>query len=128
MLALIVLDGDADLPQHLLIHLADRCSQRPDRGGGIEIENRREVLRLEMLFHFQPTAGHQGVGNADSGGGLKMDFDVEFIILLQERTVNDIAEVPLMLVPIRAGQLSGHIGKLLCQIVPGNAVVALQHS
>ncbi len=127
MFALIVLDGDADLPQHLLVHLADRCAQRPNRGRGIEIENRHEVLMLEILFRIQPTAGHQGVGNADGGGGLKLDFDVEIIVLLQERTVNDVAEVLLMLVPILTRQLSGHINKLLGKIVTSNAVVALQH-
>ena len=127
MLALRVLDGDADLPQHLLIHLADRCAQRPNRGRGIEIENRHEVLMLEILFRIQPTAGHQGVGNADGGGGLKLDFDVEIIVLLQERTVNDVAEVLLMLVPILTRQFSSHINELLGKIVTGNAVVAFQH-
>ena len=127
MFALIVLDGDADLPQHLLVHLADRRAQRPNRGRGIEIENRHEVLMLEILLRIQPTAGHQGVGDADGGGGLKLDFDVEIIVLLQERTVNDVAEVLLMLVPILTRQLSGHIGELLGKIVTGNAVAALQH-
>ena len=127
MLALIDLDGDADLPQNLLVNLADRRAQRPNRGRGIEIENRHEVLMLEILFRIQPTAGHQGVGDADGGGGLELDFDVEIIVLLQERTVNDIAEVLLMLVPILTRQLSGHIGELLGEIVTGNAVVALQH-
>ena len=84
LFALIVLDGDADLPQHLLVHLADRRAQRPNRGRGIEIENRHEVLMLEILFRIQPTTGHQGVGDADGGGGLKLDFDVEIIVLLQK--------------------------------------------
>ena len=128
MLALIDLDGDADLPQNLLVNLADRRAQRPNRGRGIEIENRHEVLMLEILFRIQSAAGHQGVGNADGGGGLKLDFDVEIIVLLQERTVNDVAEVLLMLVPILAGQLSGHISELLGKIVTGNAIAALQHS
>ena len=61
-----MLDGDTDLPQHLLVDLADRRSQRPNRGRGIEIENRHEVLMLEILVCIQPTAGHQGVG--DRGG------------------------------------------------------------
>ena len=127
LFALIVLDGDADLPQHLLVHLADRCAQRPNRGRGIEIENRHEVLMLEVLFRIQPTTGHQGVGDADGGGRLKLDFDVEFIVLLQERTVNDVVEVLLMLVPMLTRQLFGHINKLLGKIVIGNAVVAFQH-
>ena len=122
-----MLDGDTDLPQHLLVDLADRRSQRPNRGRGIEIENWHEVLMLEILFRIQPTTGHQGVGDADGGGGLKLDFDVEIIVLLQERTVNDVAEVLLMLVPILTRQLSGHIGELLGKIFTGNAITALQH-
>ena len=127
LFALIILDGDADLPQHLLVHLTDRRSQCPNRGRGIEIENRHEVLMLEILFRIQPTSGHQGVGDADGGGRLELDFDVEIIVLLQERTVNDVAEVLLMLVPILTCQLSSHINKLLGKIVTGNAVVAFQH-
>ena len=127
MLALIVLDGNADLPQHLLVHLADCRSQRPHRGRGVEIENRHEIFMAEILLRFQPAAGHQGVGDADGGSGFELDFDVEIIVLLQERTVNDVAEVLLMLVPILAGQLSGHIGELLGEIVTSHAIVALQH-
>ena len=57
-----------------------------------------------------------------------MDFYVEFIVLLQKRTVNDIAEVLLMFVPILTRQLSGHINELLGKIITGNAVVALQYN
>ena len=127
MFALIVLDGDADLPQHLLVDLTDRRAQRPNRGRGIEIENWHEVLMLEILFRIQPTARHQGIGDTDGGSGLKLDFDVVIIVLRQERTVNDIAEVPLMLVPIFTRQLSGYISELLGEIVTGNAITALQH-
>ena len=122
-----MLDGDTDLPQHLLVDLADRRSQRPNRGRGIEIENRHEVLMLKILVCIQPAAGHQGVGDADGGGGLKLDFDVEIIVLLQERTVNDVAEVLLMLVPILTRQFSSHINELLGKMVTGNAVVAFKH-
>jgi len=57
-----------------------------------------------------------------------MDFYVEFIVLLQKRTVNDIAEVLLMFVPILTRQLSGHINELLGKIITGNALVVFQHS
>ena len=127
MLALIVLDGDADLPQYLLVDLADRRAQRPNRGRGIEIENRHEVLMLEIMFRIQPIARHQGIGDTDGGGGLKLDFDVVIIVLRQERTVNDIAEVSLMIVPILTRQLSGYISELLCEIVTDKAITALQH-
>ena len=127
MFTFIVLDGDADLPQHLLVDLADCCSQRPNRGRGIEVKNRHKVLVLEVALRLQTAAGHQGVGNTDGGRRFELDCDVEIIVLLQERAVNDVAKVLLMLVPILTRQLSGHIGKLLGKIITGNAVVALQH-
>lgn len=80
--ALRVSDGDANLPQDLLVNLADRCSQRPNGGRGVEIENRHEIFMGEIAFRFHPAAGHQGVGNADSSGCLKLRFDVIFIIFL----------------------------------------------
>ena len=122
-----MLDGDTDLPQHLLVDLADRRSQRPNRGRGIEIENRHEVLMLEILVCIQPTAGHQGVGDADGGGCLKLYSDVELIVLLQKGTVNDIEKVLLMLRPIFIRQLTGHIGELLGEIIPADPIGTLQH-
>ena len=108
-----MLDGDTDLPQHLLVDLADRRSQRPNRGRGIEIENRHEVLMLEILVCIQPTAGHQGVGDADGGGGLKLDFDVEFIVLLQERTVNDAKNLLTVILPVDSGLLLCNMRQLV---------------
>ena len=81
-LALGISDGNADLPQYLLIDLADRRSQRADGSGGIEVENRHKILMGKIAFRLQPAAGHQRVGNADGGGGLKLYFDVKFIIFL----------------------------------------------
>ena len=81
-LTLGISDGNADLPQHLLIDLADRCSQRADGSRGVEVENRHEIFVVEVAFRLQSTAGHQGVGNADGGGCLKLYFDVKFIIFL----------------------------------------------
>ena len=129
MLALIDLDGDADLPQNLLVNLADRRAQRPNRGRGIEIENRHEVLMLEILFRIQPTARHQGIGDTDGGGGLKLDFDVVIIVLRQERTVNDVADIPPVFLPIIFCQFPRHIYQLLNQSFPsGYAKLLLQHS
>ncbi|MDY5564091.1 MAG: hypothetical protein SPF74_02570, partial [Candidatus Limivicinus sp.] len=108
LFALIILDGDADLPQHLLVHLTDRRSQCPNRGRGIKIENRHEVLMLEILLRIQPTSGHQGVGDADGGGRLELHLDVVLIVLLQKGTVNDIENVLPVFVPVFLRQLGGH--------------------
>ncbi|WP_235930940.1 MULTISPECIES: hypothetical protein [Eisenbergiella] len=127
LFALIISDGDADLPQHLLIELADRCSQRPNSGRGVEVENRHKIFVAEILFRLQSTAGHEGVGNADGSGGLKLYFDVKFIIFLKKRTVNDIAEVLLMLIPVFVRQFCGHICKLLGEVIAADFVGTLQH-
>ena len=82
LFALIISDGNADLPQHLLVYLAHRRSQRPHRGRGVEVENRHKVLVGKIAFRLQSAAGHQGVGNADGSGCLKLYFDVKFIIFL----------------------------------------------
>lgn len=127
LFALIISDGDADLPQHLLIELADRRSQRPNSGRGVEVENRHKIFVAEILFRLQSTAGHEGVGNADGSGGLKLYFDVKFIIFLKKRTVNDIAEVLLMLIPVFVRQFCGHICKLLGEVIAADFVGTLQH-
>ncbi|MGI6747171.1 MAG: hypothetical protein ACOX4V_02815 [Anaerovoracaceae bacterium] len=126
-LALCISDGDADLPQHLLIDLTDRCSQRPDGSRGIEIEDCHEILMVKVAFRLQSTAGHQGIGDADGGGCLKLYSDVELIVLLQKGTVNDIEKVLLMLRPIFIRQLTGHIGELLGKIIPADPIGTLQH-
>nr|WP_243424343.1 hypothetical protein [Gemmiger formicilis] len=125
--ALIVLNGDTDLPQHLLVYLADRRAQRPHGGGGVEVEDRHEILMAEILLRLQPAAGHQGVGDADSGGGFELDFDVVLIVLLQKGTVNDIENVLPVIRPVFFCQTGGHIGQLLGQFFAAHTVVALQH-
>ena len=55
-LALRVSDGNANLPQDLLVDLADRCSQRPDCGGGVEVENRHEIFMGKIFFRLHPAA------------------------------------------------------------------------
>ena len=81
----------------------------------------------EILLRLQPTAGHQGVGDADRGGGLELHPDVFFIVLLQKGTVNDVENVLPVVRPVFFRQTGGHIGQLLGQVVTAHIVVALQH-
>ena len=55
----VILNGNADLPQHLLVDLADRRPQHSNGGRGIEIKNRHEVLmgccsvrEIEIVYNF----------------------------------------------------------------------------
>lgn len=115
------------MPQHLFAALADRCTQLCDGILGIEIENTQEILVLEMLFRFQAAAGHQGIGDTDSGGTAKCRTGVKFIIPLQERTVNDAEDVLLMVGPVFTSQLCGDFFHLIREaIFAGHVKTAFQ--
>ena len=125
--ALCISDGDADLPQHLLVNLADHCSKRPDSCRGIEIKDRHEIFVVEVAFRLQSTAGHQSISDTDGGYCLELYSDVKLIIFLQKGTVNDIEEVLLMLRPVFLSQFSGYLGELSGKVITGNIIGALKH-
>ena len=82
--ALIVLDGDADLPQHLLVIWLTAAPNAPTVAGGVEVEDRHKVLVLGSSVPAPNRSGTSGVGNTDGGRRFELDFDVEIIVLLQE--------------------------------------------
>ena len=84
MLALIVSDGDFNLPQHLLIDLADRRAEGGDGLRGVEIKYAQKILMLKVFVRFQPAAGHEGVGDAHGGRVSELDSNVEIIVLFQK--------------------------------------------
>ena len=126
--ALCISDGNADLPQYLLVDLADRCSQRPDSCRGIEIKDRHEIFVVEVAFWFQSTAGHQSVSDTDGGCCLELYSDVKLIIFLQKGTVNDIEEVLLMLRPVFLSQFSGYFRELSGKVITDRKSTRLNSS
>ena len=87
--ALCISDSDADLPQHLLVDLADRCSQRPDGGRGIEIKDCHEIFVVEVAFRLQSTAGHQSVSDTDGGCCLELYSDVSVVYRIAVKSGHD---------------------------------------
>ena len=126
--ALRISDSNADLPQHLLVNLADRCSERPDSCRGIEIKDCHKIFMVKVSFRFQSTPGHQCISDTDGGCCLELYSDVKLIIFLQKGTVNDIEKVLPILCPVFFCQLSGNIRKLLGKIISSDIVSAFQHS
>ena len=83
MLALISLDGDFDLPQHLFAGLTDRRAEDADRLGGVEVKDGQEVLVGEDTGGVESAAAHQRVGGADRSGVFEHRSQVVFIIFFE---------------------------------------------
>ena len=107
-LALVILDGDFDLPQHQLAGLADGRSKSGDGLRGVEIKDVQKILMLEVISRLHPAAGRQRIGGADNGGVPKSGSDVELIIVLQKGTVNDADNIAPVVVPVFIYKLRRH--------------------
>ena len=126
-LALIILDGDFDLPQHQLAGLADGRSKGGDGLRGIEIKDIQKILMLEVISRLHPAAGQQRIGGADNGGIPKSGSDVELIIVLQKGTVNDADNIAPVVVPVFIYKLRRHTLHLIGKSVfTGNVEALLQ--
>jgi hypothetical protein len=127
MFALIIFDGDFDLPQHPFACFADRRAEGGDGIGCVEIEDAQKVLMFKVFVGFQPAAGQNRVGDADGCGASELHSDVELIIFLQKAAVNGVENIVLMLLPIFVRQLSGdlfqQVGKTF---FAGNGVLLFQ--
>jgi hypothetical protein len=124
-LALIILDGDFDLPQHQLAGLADGRSKSGDGLRGIEIKDIQKILMLEVISRLHPAAGQQRIGGADNGGVPKSGSDVELIIVLQKGTVNDADNIAPVVVPVFIYKLRRHTLHLIGKSVFTGNVEAL---
>lgn len=122
------MDHDADLPQHLLVDLADGITQGSNAFRGIEIENCHEILMVKILLRFQAAAGHQGICDTHRCRRLKLQCDVKVIILFQKGTVNDAVDVMLIVLPVFICQHRSHVRKLLGKaLLTGNIKAIFQH-
>ena len=128
MFALIVPDGDFDLPKHLLIAFADRRAESCDGCGGVEIKDAQKVFMLKPFVGLHVTPAHQGIRDADRSGVSELYSDVVIIVLFQIGIRNVVDYVALVLVPVLVGELGRDGFKLFPQSVfTGDAVAALQH-
>lgn len=126
--ALIISYGDFDLPQNLLIDLADRRAKGCHRARGVEIKDAEKILVFKVILRLHPAAGHEGVGDTDHRGVFERHLDVVIIILLQIGIRNDAEDVAGMVAPVFRSKLRSDALELLRKAVfAGNAVITLQH-
>ncbi|MEE0350087.1 MAG: hypothetical protein ACLTSA_11000 [Faecalibacterium sp.] len=86
-----------------------------------------EVIFIEPPGRLKATAFQQRVGDADGGGGLELHLHPGFIIIHQQRTVNDGTNVAAVVVPVICYHFSGNVGKLLADTLPADAVGGGEH-
>ena len=83
---------------------------------------------LKLAIHIEAASRLQGVADADRGRSAKGFPYVDFIVLLQEGTVNDAEYILLMILPVCACLTLGDLGQLKMQTVNSRDIIFLfQH-
>ena len=80
-----------------------------------------------MTVRLKAAAFQNRIQDADCGGRFELELLSGFIIIYQERTVNDVENVPAVVVPVICHQFPGNIGKLLADTLPADAVGGGEH-
>ena len=87
--------------QHITTDVADRCAEGVDTIRGGEIVDCLKIVLVEPPGRLKAEAFQQRVGDANGSGGLELHLNPGFIIIHQERAVNDGADVAAVVVPVR---------------------------
>ncbi|MFR2218309.1 MAG: hypothetical protein ACLS53_10815, partial [Faecalibacterium prausnitzii] len=120
-------NGAFDIPQHLPAYVADCCAKGKDGIRGGEVVDCLKIVLVEPPGRLKAAAFQQRVGDADGGGRLELHLHPGFIIIHQERTVNDGTNVPAVVVPVIRHQFPRNIRKLLADTLSADAVGLAQH-
>ncbi|CBK99532.1 hypothetical protein FP2_21600 [Faecalibacterium prausnitzii L2-6] len=123
-------DGRFDCPLHgaqnLAADVTDCCAKSIDGVRGGKIVDGLKTVFVKIAIRFKSAPFQKCVGDADCGGRLELHFQPGTIIVHQERTVNDGADVLAVVIPIICDQLSGNVGKLLADPFVTDAVCGSQ--
>ncbi|MBQ2955251.1 MAG: hypothetical protein IJE08_02195 [Clostridia bacterium] len=96
----IVADGSLNPAKHLFAAFADRRAQCSGCFLCIPVVHIKEFLSRKVFVRVQPAPCHDHVGNACFGGAPEGELSVEFIVLLEERIVNDAEQIAAVILPV----------------------------
>ncbi|MFR4468188.1 MAG: hypothetical protein ACLT48_12645 [Faecalibacterium prausnitzii] len=119
--------GALDVSQHLPAHVADGCAEGVDTIWGGKIVDCLKIVLVEPPGRLKPAAFQQHIDDADGGSGLELHLHPGFIIIHQQRAVNDGADVPAVVVPVICHQFSCNVRKLLADTLSADAVGGGEH-
>ena len=80
-----------------------------------------------MTFRLKAAAFENSIGDADCGGRFELELLSGFIIIHQERTVNDVENVTAVVIPIGIHQLAANIRDLLAEVFVMDTVFSGKH-
>ncbi|YAF48979.1 hypothetical protein K6755_03805 [Faecalibacterium prausnitzii] len=119
--------GALDVPQHLPAHVADCCAEGKDGIRGGEVVDCLKIVLVEPPGRLKAAAFQQRVGDTHCCCAFELHLHPGFIIIHQERAVNDGTDVAAVVVPVIRHQFSGNIGKLLANTLSADAVDSGEH-
>ncbi|UYI70303.1 MAG: hypothetical protein OGM80_12290 [Oscillospiraceae bacterium] len=116
-----------DVAQHLPAHVADGCAEGKDSIRGGEVVDRLKIVLVEPPGRLKPAAFQQRVGDTHCCCAFELHLHPGIIIIHQQRTVNDGADVATVVVPVICHQFPCNVRKLLAYTLSADAVGLAQH-
>ena len=120
-------DGTLDVPQHLPAHVTDGSAEGKNGIRGRKIVDCLEIILVKVAVRLKTTALQNRIQDTDGSCTFELELLSGFIIIHQERTVNDGESVTTVVVPIRIHQLARQIGNLLAESFVLDTVFSGKH-
>ena len=121
------LDGSLDLPQHLTAAFGDCCAQDVRRCRGAEGIDRLEIIPVKPAFRVDAAPGQKHPSATYGSSRLEFHLKSKIIIPFQQGTVNNVADILGIVVPVVLHQFAGEICKLLGEVRVADPVGFRQH-
>ena len=80
-----------------------------------------------MSFRLKAAAFKDSIGDADCGGTFELELLSGFIIIHQERTVNDVENVAAVVIPVGIHQFAANVRDLLAKVFVMDTVLSGKH-